>query len=202
MSEQVLDRPVAPAEAHPPIRTLDQQTVFRSRIIRHDIDLVEFPNGRQSEYSVIVPTEGYVAVAVPVATFRGLDYLGLVTQYRYPTKEVSVEFPRGGATAPSAEEAARELQEETGIVPGPAERLGTLRPDTGLLSTECAVYLFRQPATDMDIEFIEEESGARTSWHRVGEVMGMIRSGKITCGITIASFAQLMASGKLRGDFL
>lgn len=200
MSEQVMSAPTT--EGRQAIKQLDSHPVFRSPFVRHDVDLVEFPDGRNGEYSVIGTAEGAGVVAVPVVNFRGIDYLGLVEQYRYPVKRSTLEFVRGGANAPSAEEAARELPEETGIVPGHAEFLGTVHPDTGMLFTEVGIYLFRQQASDRDIRFTEEESGAVTSWHSVGELMGLIRSGRITCGITLSAFTLLQVSGQLRGEFL
>jgi hypothetical protein len=184
--------------AHRTIRRLDGGIIYESPFITHRLDDVEFPNGVRGRYSVIGATEGYGVVAVPVLNFRGINYIGLVEQFRYPLGRQSLEFVRGGALEPSAAEAGRELQEETGMVPGFAEHLGILHPDTGILSTEVSVYLFRQRPEDRDIVFQEMESGALTSWYMMADVMGMVRCGKITCGITIAALFLLQNSGKLR----
>ncbi|EMY36143.1 NUDIX hydrolase [Arthrobacter crystallopoietes BAB-32] len=191
--------PEAPAGRDRTIRRLDRQPIFRSAFVTHDLDHVRFPNGRDGKYSVIGVAEGFGVLAIPVLTFRGIDYLGLVSQYRYPVQVESLEFVRGGATEMTAAEAGREVREETGIEPGHAEYLGAVHPDTGMLSTEAGVWLFRQHPSDKDLDFTEDESGAMTSWHSLGEMLGLIRSGRIRCGITLAAFALLQASCRLRG---
>lgn len=180
------------------IRRLDGGIVFESRFITHRLDDVEFPNGQQGKYSVIGATEGYGVVAVPVLNYRGINYVGLVEQFRYPLGKMSLEFVRGGAIEPSSAEAGRELQEETGMVPGHAELLGVIHPDTGILSTEVSVYLFRQKSADKDLNFQEQDSGAITSWYMLADVIGLAYNGKITCGITLAALFLLQNSGKLR----
>lgn len=180
------------------IRRLDGGIVFESRFITHRLDDVEFPNGVQGKYSVIGATEGYGVVAVPVLNFRGINYIGLVEQFRYPLGRQSLEFVRGGALEPTAAEAGRELQEETGMVPGSAELLGVINPDSGILSTEVSVYLFRQRPEDKDIVFQELDSGAITSWYMLADVMRLVRNGEIRCGITLASLLLLQNSGQLR----
>jgi 8-oxo-dGTP pyrophosphatase MutT (NUDIX family) len=180
------------------IRRLDGEIVFESRFITHRLDDVEFPNGVQGKYSVIGATEGYGVVAVPVLNYRGINYIGLVEQFRYPLGRQSLELVRGGALEPTAAEAGRELQEETGMVPGSAEFLGAINPDTGILSTEVSVYLFRQRPEDKDIVFQEQDSGALTSWYMMADVMRLVHNGDIRCGITLASLLLLQNSGRLR----
>lgn len=180
------------------IRRLDGEIAFESRFITHRLDDVEFPNGEQGKYSVISATEGYGVVAVPVLNFRGINYVGLVSQYRYPLGRHSLEFVRGGAMEPSSAEAGRELREETGIEPGYAEKLGVIHADTGILTTEISVYLFRQHPSDKDLVFQEQESGAVTSWHMMGDILRRAYNGEITCGITLASLFLLQNSGQLR----
>lgn len=122
---------------------------------------------------------------------RGLTRIGFVTQPRpAPGLDQSLELPRGASDDLSAQEAVRELIEETNIEAAtPLRRLGVIHPDTGLLSTQVVVwsvavdYAHAQAAAG----FVEEESRARTSWMTMGEVIGAISAGRITCGVTLAA---------------
>jgi ADP-ribose pyrophosphatase len=173
---------------------------FKNEFISLDNDSVQFPDGTVGTYAVITSGTGRGCVAVPVINHRGSDYIGFVTQYRYPILAHSLELPRGGSKGMGSDEAAREMAEEMGLPAGSSEYLGRIRPDTGLLTTDVAVWLMRQPPSSLDISHVEAESGAFTTWIHYGDVLGLMRSDRITCGITLASLALLIASGQLRGD--
>lgn len=173
---------------------------FANRFVRLDNDTVQFPDGTIGTYAVVTSGTGRGCVAVPVLNHRGHDYIGFVTQYRYPILAHSLELPRGGTKDLSSDEAAREMAEEMGLPTGSSQYLGRVRPDTGLLSTDVAVWLMRQPASSLNNTHVEEETGAYTSWIHYGDVLGLMRSDRITCGITLAALGLLMASGELRGD--
>lgn len=177
------------------IRRLGGMTVLSNGFIRVVTDDVVFPNGAVGQYSTVVSGIGLGVIAVPFVNFRGIPYLGLVRQYRYPIGYYTLEFPRGSSRDLSVDEAARELVEETGLVCTSAIRLGTLRPDTGILTTEVAIWKTVHQPTDVRPDHLEHESGATVHWYSHGEVLGMIASGRITCGMTMAAFALMAATG-------
>lgn len=179
------------------IERLDGAPVLENRFIRVDTDTVRFPNGSLGEYSVVTSGAGLGVIAVPFINFRGNPHLGLVRQYRYPLKDFSLEFPRGGSDDLSLDEAARELVEETGLEFHSATRLGTLRPDTGILTTEVAVWKTIHGASHLHPGYIEDETGASIEWYGFGEILGMVRSGRITCGMTLAALAMLQSGGHM-----
>ncbi|WP_457317539.1 NUDIX hydrolase [Sinomonas sp. RB5] len=111
----------------------------------------------------------------------------LVRQYRYAVRQFSRGLPHGSSDDLSVGEAARELVEETGLAVASSELLGILRPDTGILTTEVAVWFTRAPHADELPTHQEAETGAVLQWYSLGEVQGLIRSGAITCGITLAA---------------
>lgn len=188
--------PPGPAEDGS-IRMLAEHTAYSNRFVTVNYDEVMFPNGAQGNYTRISPGTGLGVVAVPHAVFRGLPYLGLVRQYRYPVGAFTLEFPRGGSDDLSLEEAGRELVEETGLVYSSGTQLGIIHPDTGIMDTRVAVWHTVHHLSDLSSLHVEEETGARVHWYSHGEVMGMISSGKITCGITLAAIAMLENSGRL-----
>lgn len=176
------------------IERLDGLTVLSNGFVKVDTDEVRFPNGAVGNYSTVTSGSGLGVIAVPFVNFRGTAYLGLVRQYRYPIGYHTMEFPRGAALSLAVEEVARELAEETGLQYRSAARVGTLRPDTGLLTTEVAVWKTVHDATDVRPDHLERETGATVHWFSLGEVTGMIAAGKITCGMTLAAFALMSAT--------
>ena len=181
-----------------PIQRISGRTVLENRYIRVDTDDVVFPNGAPGEYSVITSGTGVGVVVIPALDFRGCLYLGMVRQYRYPVKEFTLEFPRGGSTDLGLEEAVRELAEETGLHTASATHLGTIWPDTGILDTEVAVWKTSHASDGIKPEHVEDESGARVQWYTYGEIVGLIRAGRIRCGMTLAALALIEGVGALQ----
>lgn len=181
-----------------PIQRISGRTVLENRYIRVDTDDVVFPNGAPGEYSVITSGTGVGVIVIPTLDFRGCLHLGLVRQYRYPVKEFTLEFPRGGSTNLGLAEAARELAEETGLHATTAVHLGNIWPDTGILDTKVAVWKTSHPSDGIKPEHVEDESGARVQWYTHGEIVGLIRAGRIRCGMTLAALALIDGVGALR----
>ncbi|MCC3299426.1 NUDIX hydrolase [Arthrobacter caoxuetaonis] len=195
----IKDLPDLPRDAGPPeegvIRLVAEHVDYANRFVTVNFDDVVFPNGAEGRYTRISSGTGLGVVAVPYANFRGLPYLGLVRQYRYPTGEFTLEFPRGGSDDLSLAEAARELIEETGLEFTHGRKLGTIRPDTGILTTEVAAWCTFHALKDLENLHVEDETGATVRWYSVGEVMGLVLNGKLTCGISLAALALIQNSG-------
>jgi 8-oxo-dGTP pyrophosphatase MutT (NUDIX family) len=179
------------------IERLGGATVLENPFIRVETDTVRFPNGAIGQYSTITSGTGLGVIAIPFVNFRGTPHLGLVRQYRYPAGEFTLEFPRGGSEDLSLDEAARELIEETGLDYSSGTLLGTLRPDTGILTTQVAVWKTVHGKEHLRPGHVEDETGAKVEWYSYGELLGMIRGGKVTCGMTLAALALLTAGGNM-----
>lgn len=179
------------------IRRVREREEYSNRFVTLNFDDVVFPSGAEGRYTRITAGTGMGVVAVPYASYRGLAYLGLVRQYRYPVGEFTLEFPRGGSDDLSLAEAARELIEETGLEPVGATLLGTIRPDTGLLDTTVAVWRTTHVLKNLHSDHVEDETGATVRWYSHGEISGLVRSGKISCSITLASLALIEHSGTM-----
>ncbi|HEX9086741.1 MAG TPA: NUDIX hydrolase [Arthrobacter sp.] len=180
-----------------PIQRIAGRTVLENPFLRVDTDDVVFPNGAPGAYSVVTSGTGLGVIAVPFVNFRGIAYLGLVRQYRYPMKDYTLEFPRGGSDNLSLAEAARELVEETGLQATSATPLGIIWPDTGILSTQVSVWKTTHASNGLRPEHVEDETGAHVLWYTHGEIIGMIRRGWIRCGMTLASLALIEGMGAL-----
>lgn len=178
--------PVTPVDT---IKTLEARpNVYSSRFISVDQDAVQFPNGAVGEYNVINMAEKKGAVMIPVAFFRGNPYFGIVEQYRYPVKTTTLEFPRGGAALLDEDGANKELEEELGQTAKRLDLVCTLRPDTGILSTEVGVWIAIMDSSVISQNHVEDITGLRSRWVSEGQLIGLIASGQLTCGITLAAY--------------
>ena len=151
-------------------------------------DAIRRDDGSPGIYGVVdKPT---AAVVIPCDG----DRFHLVEQFRYPVGQRRWEFPMG--TAPDRAEldpaqlAARELQEETGLVAGRMELLGRLDIAPGMSSQREHVFL----ATDLTTgEAVREhtEQDMRASWFTTAELETMIREGTIVDAQTLAAYLLL-----------
>ncbi|KQO98881.1 hypothetical protein [Leifsonia sp. Leaf264] len=175
---------------------------FANQFIRVEETPVVRPDGEDGFFTTVTPGTGNGVVVIPRTFIRGLPYFALVSQHRPPIGGQSLEFPRGATKDLDSVSAAREVVEEVGCeVNGEPLRIGTIHPDTGLLTTTVATYLAACTTTE-DAVFLdqdsyrEESSGAIHHWVNGGTLQGLISRGQITCGFTIAAWAQLVATGR------
>lgn len=183
-----------------PIRTLESRpSQFKTPFIQVDYDLVEFPDGTQGEYSVIRQGAEFGGVVIPFTRFRGIGYIGLARQFRYPLKEETLEFPRGGTDDLSSKEAMRELAEEMSVTPSGVRELGKINPDTGILSMTVGVWVAFIQSETLPTDYEEAETGLRTTWVSEGTFSGMVLNGKITCGVTLAAYALFLVNRSFLG---
>jgi 8-oxo-dGTP pyrophosphatase MutT (NUDIX family) len=155
-------------------------------------DEVRRPDGTTGSYCVVEAAD--IALVVPLDG----DRVHLVEQYRHPVGGWCWEFPSGSTDedfdSDPAGVAARELREETGLVPGELVPLGTLAVHPSTLDQRCHVFL----ATDltegpMQREVAEQDM--RSAWFTLTEVGQMIRDGGITDAKSLAAYALLVVTG-------
>lgn len=172
------------------IKTLEKnKSVYETPFLQLDRDIVEFPNGAVGEYSIVHQGIGLGAVAIPFTSYRGMGYIGLARQYRYPVGSETIEFPRGGTDTLESNEAAREVVEEMGFHPRDMKYLGEFHPDSGLLSSKVGAWVAFAPSSALTEKYVESETGLRPEWVTEGAFEGLVLNGHITCGITLAAYA-------------
>lgn len=185
------------------IKTIESRPdVYKSRFVSVANDSVEFPNGAEGTYNVVSMGEAKGALIVPIAFRRGTPYFGLVNQYRYPIKSESVEFPRGGADKINPEGAELEIYEELGQPSKRLDLIGTLHPDTGILSTEVGVWVAIMDASVLDLDHEEDITGLRPNWVSEDDLISMIFNGKINCGMTLAAYTMFNVNRNKYGMFM
>lgn len=89
---------------------MDEETIFRGRILQVNRDRVRLPNGVETTREVV-----FHPGAVAIVALKGEELL-LVRQYRYSIAQETLEIPAGKLEPGEAPEscAQRELREETG----------------------------------------------------------------------------------------
>ncbi|OQC17941.1 MAG: ADP-ribose pyrophosphatase [Firmicutes bacterium ADurb.Bin080] len=167
------------------IKTQRENIVADNRWVTLYFDDVLFPNGKTGKYNRLVEKGGNGIVILPL---DDTGQIGLINLYRYPIGSFSWELPRGFGSNTSIENnAAREMLEEMGLGFTKLIKLGSIHPNSGMLSTIADVvlvtglYEYRQTHSD-DCEPIDT-----VQFYSIQEITNMIKSGKITDGFTISA---------------
>jgi ADP-ribose diphosphatase len=152
--------------------------VFKSRVFDVEVDQRRQPDGRARE--VVIVRHRPSVVLIPVDDDGRLI---LVRQYRAPLDRYTWEFPAGGVELGEFVEAAaaRECEEEIGLVPGRLEHLGSWYPVPGYCDEQMIFFRLSQlrpPAPDSPHKPDEDEE-IETKTLSIDEVRAMARRGDI-----------------------
>jgi ADP-ribose pyrophosphatase len=165
--------------------------VFRGRVFTVQVESITLPNGMPME-AEIVRHPGSVVV-IPVADDGSLV---LVRQYRHAVGRRVWELPAGtlkpGEVAESA--AARECQEEIGLVPARLDYLGAYYPTPGYCDEIMHFYRatgLRKPGAGDPEAHADEDEDIETGRFNRDEMRGMMASGEIVDLKTIAGMAWI-----------
>ncbi|HYH96097.1 NUDIX hydrolase [Hyalangium sp.] len=117
------------------------------------------------------------------------DQLVLIRQYRFGIQETTLEIP-GGLVERGEEPAvaaARELEEETGYVPGRLVELGSVHPNPALQGNRCHSFLA--------LDCVKRHEGQQdhgeditVELHPRAEVPRLILEGQITHSLVVVAF--------------
>lgn len=173
-----------------PTTVHERREVYRGRIFTLSVDRVTLPSGHTATMEVVRHPGSVVLLPMPAP-----DRLILIRQYRYALDRFIWELP-AGSLKPGEDPrlgAARECEEEVGLVPGVLDELGELFPTPGFCDEWMKFYrctALAPPAPDStarqdDDEVIEPQTFA------LDDVRAMIRSGEIVDMKTVAGLALL-----------
>ena len=161
--------------------TLSSEKIFDGRILHIRRDTVRLPDGSDATREVVDHPGGVCVLALDDEN-RAL----LVSQFRYPYKEVVREVPAGKLEygEDPREAAIRELAEETGATAGEFRSLGELYPSPGYCGEIIRMYLAR------DLTFgethLDKDEFLNLERIPFGQLVEQVVSGEIKDAKTIA----------------
>lgn len=156
------------------------ETVYKGKVF--SVELAQIRDG-ENEYAREIVTHKGSCVIVPVFADKTV---ALVRQYRHPARKYLLEIPAGTLheTEPPETGAAREVEEEIGVIAGKIEKLCEFYVSPGFLSEKMHVFLatdFTESAQNLDEdEFLSVEK------YSFEQIFQMIKSGEIEDAKTIA----------------
>ncbi len=155
------------------------ENVFRGRVIEVTVDTV-----REGDVTYQREVVHHAGSAVIVPVFDD-GTIALVRQYRHPTGRYLLEAPAGTLKRGEAPEkgAARELEEELGLVSGRLEKLSEFFVSPGFCEEKMWLYL----ATDLTETQQQLEADEILDLVRIpfSQALGMITTGEIDDAKTI-----------------
>jgi ADP-ribose pyrophosphatase len=136
---------------------VSRRVVYAGRIFNLEIDRVKLPSGNLLDMEIVRHPGSVVLLPMPSA-----NEIILIRQYRYTIDRWIWELPAGSLKLNENpdEAAARECEEEIGLVPRRVERLRSFYPTPGFCSEEMIFYRcseLREPAQDSTAHKDEDE---------------------------------------------
>ena len=167
--------------------------VFDGRVFRVVVESITTRKGGRLDVELVRHPGSVVLVPVTNA-----GKLVLVRQYRHAIGRWAWELPAGtlkpGEEAGAA--AARECQEEIGLIPATLARLGTFFPTPGYCDEEMTFYKatgLRTPGPGDERAEPDEDEDIETGWFARAQVREMVLSGEIVDLKTVSGVALLDA---------
>jgi ADP-ribose pyrophosphatase len=158
---------------------LSSETAWAGRIFTVMTDRVRLPNGHESTLEVVRHPGAVVLLPMPDD-----EHVILVRQYRYAVNRWVWELAAGSLEPGEepAEGAARECQEEVGVIAGRLEFLGAFYPTPGYCDELMHFFkltALREPDEHDEVAEPDEDEDIRVEEFSLDQVRAMIREGEI-----------------------
>jgi ADP-ribose pyrophosphatase len=169
---------------------ISRTTVHKGRIFQLEVDVVKLPTGHTLEMEIVRHPGSVVLLPVPTP-----GSIILIRQYRYSIDRWIWELPAGSLKPKEDPDkaAARECEEEIGLVPRKITRLRSYYPTPGFCDEAMTYYLcedLHPPAADSTVrKDDDEEIEPRT--FTLDEARALVTSGEIVDLKTLAGLALL-----------
>jgi ADP-ribose pyrophosphatase len=169
-------------------QTIAEKLIFDGRAVKLKVATVRMPDGRETTREIVEHTPCIAVVPVDAD-----DNVLLERQYRHAIDKVLLEIPAGGIEpGEDPEQAARrEMQEETGFVPGKLVKLGGFYAVPGWGTEYLHVFI----ATDLVPSrlFAEDTEGIELVRVPVRKLRSLLASGQIEDAKSYASLYMYLA---------
>ena len=165
------------------IERIERKLVAKGKIVDYYQDTVKIPNGNVAVWDFIW-NKGAAAV-VPV---REDGKIVMVRQYRNAIDRETVEIPAGGLNnpeEPTANAAARELEEETGFKTDDLEFLISIKTTVAFCNEKIDIYVARNLKPSK--QNLDEDEFINVEAYSVDELCEMIYAGKIEDSKTVSA---------------
>ena len=172
--------------------------LYEDRFIRLIKDPVVFPDASKGGYvRILNNTESNGTGGSVIIPMIG-DQLVFVRLFRHATRSWEIELPRGfqEPNISEADNVQKETSEELGVDTCGVEKIGILKPNTGLLSSDIAVFVVKlaeMPKVD-SVDDMEIESRIIVPSH---EIDNFIKNTPVTCSISISALLLARVHGVL-----
>ena len=153
---------------------ISSETLFEGRVVTLKLQKVSKHDGTETTREIIIHSP-----AVAMVARNEKNQILLVRQYREAIDRDLLEIPAGSIDPGEDPETAvrREMQEETGFIPGKLQKLSEFYAAPGY----CTEYLYVYMATDLTPArlFAEDTDEITVVPTPVSEIPELLRSGKI-----------------------
>ena len=153
--------------------------VYSGRVFSVEVEQKRFPNGREHEVAIVRHPPSVVLIPI-----QGDGRVVLIRQFRPALDRELWELPAGsidrGESADAA--AARECEEEIGLVPARVEFAGAWFPTPGFCTEVMNYYRLgdlRAPDPDGPQAHADEDEDIRVRVFTLDEARAMVRRGEI-----------------------
>lgn len=174
-------------------KTLSSKLIYQGQVVSLRVDTVETPDGRETTREIVEHNDCVAIIAIDTD-----DNVLLVNQFRKPVEKELLEIPAGSIEPDEDPRAAvqREMQEETGFLPGKVERLGGFYSAPGF----CTEFLHLYLASSLTPNQLYAEDTESISLVRVPirEIPDLITSGSICDAKSIAGLSIFLEYQKER----
>jgi 8-oxo-dGTP pyrophosphatase MutT (NUDIX family) len=173
--------------SHSPWETLSSKVIYQNKWMCFHEDKVLRPDGNEGIYSYLSKEVGVFVLA------RSLENrFYFIREYRYPVKNYVYQVPGGGVGDRDDLSAAKqELLEETGLVAKRWHSLGKFYIGPGHEDLIAHSFLATDIANENEANFSHQEGNESIEGIiklSLPQVRKYISTGKINCGITLATW--------------
>ncbi len=167
-------------------KTVQKNYVYRGKIINVRCDDALLPDGSPCKREIVEHSGGAAVLYVKEGAVL------LVKQFRYAYGEELYEIPAGKLEKGEdpAVTAARELEEEAGLVPERMEHLFTLYPTPGYTNEK--IYIYRAEGVKAGHVHLDEGEFLTSAFYPLQEVQNMIARGEIKDAKTIVAVQHIL----------